>query len=67
MTEQTLENNIISEILQPLGYKHIHGPDIAPEEDITHPYKRETYEQVILTPILKESLIKINPDVKERC
>jgi type I restriction enzyme, R subunit len=66
MTEQTLENNIISEILQPLGYKHIHGPDIAPEEDITHPYKRETYEQVILTPILKESLIKINPDVKEQ-
>jgi type I restriction enzyme, R subunit len=65
MTEQTLENNIISEILQPLGYKHIHGPDIAPEEDVTHPYKRKSYEQVILTPILKESLIKINPDVNE--
>jgi type I restriction enzyme R subunit len=64
MTEQTLENNIISEILRPLGYKHIHGPEIAPEEDITHPYKRESYEQVILTPILKEALIKINPDVK---
>ncbi|KUK77363.1 MAG: type I restriction-modification system restriction subunit [candidate division WS6 bacterium 34_10] len=64
MTEQTLENNIIKTILEPLGYDHIYGPDIAPEPEVTHPYKRESYEQVILTKILRAKLIEINPDVK---
>ena len=64
MTEQTLENNIISEILTPLGYNYIYGPDIAPEPDIQHPYKRDSYSQVILTKILKQSLIKLNPNVQ---
>jgi type I restriction enzyme R subunit len=66
MTEQTLENNIIETILEPLGYTHIYGPDIAPEEEITHPYKRESYEQVILTKILRAKLIEINPDVSPK-
>jgi type I restriction enzyme R subunit len=64
MTEQTLENNIIKTILEPLGYKHIYGPNIAPEPEVTHPYKRDSYEQVVLTKILRTKLIEINKDVK---
>jgi type I restriction enzyme R subunit len=59
MTESQLENNII-EILETQGYKHIYGPDIAP--DSNNP-KRESFEQVILIENLTKAIDKLNPNI----
>ena len=59
MTESQLENNII-EILETQEYKHIYGPDIAP--DSNNP-KRESFEQVILIENLTKAIDKLNPNI----
>lgn len=43
-----------------LGYEYIFGPDISPEG--SYP-ERETYEDVVLAERLKESLVRINPEI----
>jgi type I restriction enzyme R subunit len=59
MTESQLENNIIK-ILETKGYKHIYGPNIAP--DSKNP-ERETFEDVILKERLTKAIDKLNPDI----
>jgi len=62
MTEAQLENNIIK-ILETQGYKHIYGPDIAP--DITT-LERNTFEDVVLKQRLTNSINKLNPNIPEQ-
>ncbi|MBP8689198.1 type I restriction endonuclease subunit R [Patescibacteria group bacterium] len=62
MTESQLEQNII-ERLEIQGYKHIYGPDIAP--DITN-IERESFEDVILKQRLINSIKKLNPNIPEQ-
>jgi type I restriction enzyme, R subunit len=48
------------DILKDLGYKYIHGEEIAPDSE--NP-ERERWDDVILKQRLTESLEKINPDI----
>jgi type I restriction enzyme, R subunit len=59
ITEDEIEQ-ISLEILKDLGYKLLHGPDIAP--DGISP-ERESYQDVVLIKRLKQAVNKFNPSI----
>ena len=61
ITESDIETLAI-ETLEALGWKYLHGLQIAPGAETP---ARESFEQVILTGRLRERLALINPDVPE--
>ena len=58
-TESVVEDACL-DWLRELGYHTVFGPDIAHDSDAP---ERESYKQVLLTGRLRQSLLKINPDV----
>ncbi|WP_428268588.1 type I restriction endonuclease subunit R [Haliangium sp.] len=60
-TESVVEDAAL-EWFGELGYRVIHGPEIAPGEPAA---ERATYEQVILEGRLREALAALNPDVPQ--
>lgn len=58
-TEQELEE-LCLEWLEELGYQFIPGPEIAPEELAA---ERETFADVVLRDWLKNSIIRLNPEI----
>ncbi len=48
--------------LADLGYKIVHGPDIAPGEPSA---ERSTFEEVLLTGRVREALMRINPHLPQ--
>ena len=59
MTEDQLEQETLS-WLADVGYKHLYGPDIAPDGD--NP-ERSDYRQVVLSFRLREIIYRLNPDI----
>ncbi len=59
MTEDQLEQETLS-WLADVGYKHLYGPDIAPDGE--NP-ARSDYRQVVLTFRLREAIFRLNPDI----
>lgn len=59
ITESHIEEAAL-EILQELGYKILHGPDISPDGE--NP-ERNSYENVVLVERLKEAIDKFNPTI----
>ncbi|RCV65959.1 type I restriction enzyme, R subunit [Methanophagales archaeon] len=59
ITESHIEEAAL-EILDGLGYKILHGPDISPDGE--NP-ERNSYETVVLVERLKEAIDKLNPTV----
>ena len=57
--ESTVEEAAL-EILDGLGYKILHGPDISPDGE--NP-ERSSYENVVLVERLKEAIDKLNPTI----
>ncbi|TXI19468.1 MAG: type I restriction endonuclease subunit R [Nitrosomonas sp.] len=57
LTESAIEALAI-QLLEQLGYSHIHAPDISPDGDRP---ERTRYDQVLLTGRLHEALQRINP------
>lgn len=60
-TESVVEDAAL-EWFGELGYRVIHGPDIAPGEPAA---ERESYEQVVLEGRLREALATLNPGVPQ--
>ncbi|HOY13624.1 MAG TPA: type I restriction endonuclease subunit R [Saprospiraceae bacterium] len=66
MTENHIE--LLSlEILQKLGYEHVYGPDVAPDDHAAtnSTDKRENYAQVLLLNRLQNAVKRINFDVPD--
>ncbi len=61
LSESTIESHLI-DLLIPEGYEYHYGPDIAPYS--AHPL-REGFDSVILEPIARESIARLNPDIPE--
>ena len=61
ITESHIEEAAL-EILDSLGYKILHGPDISPDGD--NP-ERSSYETVVLVERLKEAIDKFNPAIPD--
>jgi len=59
ITESHIEEAAL-EILDDLGYKILHGPDISPDGE--NP-ERSSYETVVLVERLKEAIDKFNPTI----
>jgi type I restriction enzyme R subunit len=59
LTESTVEEAAL-EPFAGLGYSILHGPDIAPDGLFA---ERSSYEEIILTKRLRESLARINPRI----
>ena len=59
MTEDQLEQETLG-WLADVGYKHLYGPDIAPDGD--NP-ERSDYRQVVLSFRLREIIYRLNPDI----
>ncbi|MGB2727665.1 MAG: type I restriction endonuclease subunit R [Halobacteriota archaeon] len=59
ITESHIEEAAL-EILDDLGYKILHGPDISPDGE--NP-ERSSYENVVLVERLKEAIDKFNPTI----
>ncbi len=59
MTEDQLEQETLN-WLADVGYKHLYGPDIAPDGE--NP-ARSDYHQVVLTFRLREAIFRLNPDI----
>lgn len=59
ITESHIEEAAL-EILDGLGYKILHGPDISPDGE--NP-ERNSYENVVLVERLKEAIDKFNPTI----
>jgi len=59
ITEDSIEQNFIEQ-LKEQGYNYLYGPNIAPYSDTP---ERESFSDVILGNILKESLKRLNPEV----
>lgn len=57
MTEDQLEQETLS-WLSEVGYRHIYGPDIAPDGKSP---ERSSYSQVILVERLREAINRLNP------
>ncbi len=62
MHESDVEKFAI-DLLGRLGYDYINGYDIAPDSQINHPLRRQSYDQVILTPVLKRAIRRLNPHI----
>ena len=61
ITESHIEDAAL-EILDSLGYKILHGPDISPDGE--NP-ERSSYETVVLVKRLKEAIDKFNPTIPD--
>ena len=61
ITESHIEEAAL-EILDGLGYKILHGPDISPDGE--NP-ERSSYENVVLVERLKEAIDKLNPTIPD--
>jgi type I restriction enzyme R subunit len=61
ITESHIEEAAL-EILDSLGYKILHGPDISPDGE--NP-ERSSYETVVLAERLKEAIDKFNPTIPD--
>ena len=61
ITESHIEEAAL-EILDGLGYKILHGPDISPDGE--NP-ERSSYENVVLVERLKEAIDKFNPTIPD--
>jgi type I restriction enzyme R subunit len=61
ITESHIEEAAL-EILDSLGYKILHGPDISPDGE--NP-ERSSYETVVLVERLKEAIDKFNPAIPD--
>src|SRR3990170_8052100 len=61
LTESNIED-VALEILSELGYKILHGPDIAP--DGINP-QRKSYSDVVLIKRLRDAVDRINPNIPE--
>ena len=61
ITESHIEEAAL-EILDGLGYKILHGPDISPDGE--NP-ERSSYETVVLVERLKEAIDKFNPTIPD--
>ena len=59
LTESNIED-VALEILSELGYKILHGPDIAP--DGINP-QRKSYSDVVLVKRLRDAVDRINPNI----
>ena len=59
ITESKIEEFAI-ELLEKQGYQYIYAPDIAPDSDTP---QRESFEDVLLTERLNETVGRINPDI----
>ena len=62
INEEILEKTSI-EWFKEIGYKFVHGPDIAPEKNYQ---ERDDLRQVFLIGRLKSALIKLNPEVPSK-
>ncbi len=60
LTEASIEDWVI-ETLRKQGFAYIHGPDIAPDSEADVPFKRASFSDVLLTPVLAEAVQRINP------
>lgn len=60
-SESTIESHLI-ELLISQEYEYRYGPDIAPYSESP---LRESYESVVLEPVLREILTRLNPDIPE--
>lgn len=63
ITESAIEEFAI-DLLEQQGFKHIYGPDIAPDSETP---ERESFEDVILIDRLREAVARINPDIPQDC
>ena len=61
ITESHIEEAAL-EILDSLGYKILHGPDISPDGENL---ERNSYENVVLVERLKEAIDKFNPTIPD--
>lgn len=61
ISESTIEQNLIN-LLISQGYEYFYGPDIAP---YTPNPQRAGFDSVVLETQLKESLLRLNPDLPE--
>jgi len=61
LSESTIEQSFIN-LLISQGYEYFYGPDIAP---YTSNPQREGFDSVVLETQLKESLLRLNPDLPE--
>ncbi len=61
LSESHIEQNLI-DLLKNQGYIYHYGPDIAPYSE--NPL-RTGFDSVILEPVLRESLQRLNPDIPE--
>lgn len=61
LTENAIETFAIK-LLERLGYRYAHGPDIAPDGPTP---LRSAYSDPLLLPLLQEAVTRINPTVPE--
>ncbi|WP_036223699.1 type I restriction endonuclease subunit R [Mesoaciditoga lauensis] len=61
ITESEIENFTI-ELLKNLGYQHLYGPDIAPDNDRP---ERESFEEVLLLERLRKAVNRINSTIPQ--
>ena len=61
LSESHIEQNLI-DLLKIQGFSYHYGPDIAPFSD--NPL-RTGFDSVVLEPVLRESLQRLNPDIPE--
>ena len=61
LSESHIEQNLIG-LLKDQGYEYYYGPDIAPFSE--NPL-RTGFDSVILEPVLRESIQRLNPDIPE--
>ena len=59
MTEDQLEQEALSWLVD-TGYRHIYGPDLAPDGELA---ERVDYRQVLLVERVRAAINKLNPDI----
>ncbi len=64
LNENAIEVMVI-DLLQRQGYEYIHGPDIAPDSEESPGWRRDSFEDVLLSQTLREAVQRINADIPE--
>lgn len=64
LNENAIET-MVTDLLEKQGYEYIHGPDIAPDSEEPTGWKRESFEEILLSETLRSSVQRINPEIPE--
>ena len=64
LNENAIETMVV-DLLIKQGYEYIHGPDITPDSEESTGWKRESFEDILLSETLRSSVQRINPEIPE--